>query len=89
MSTIFPYLVSVETRVFEITKVQLKIRRKVHPGIAKSAKYPKVAQCIFLTLHECNYLKNKVGVVDFTKARELVKLPILGHLKNLLLPLYF
>ena len=44
---------------------------------------------------ECYYLKNKVGVVDFTKARRLVKfqnlwaLQALGHLQNLLLPLYF
>ena len=45
---------------------------------------------------ECYYLKNKVGVV-VTNARGLVKfqsprartLPILGHLQNLLLPLYF
>ena len=44
---------------------------------------------------ECYYLKNKVGVVDFTKARGpfgplgFKTLPILGHLQNLLLPLYF
>ena len=56
---------------------------------------------------ECYYLENKVGVVDFTKARGLAKfqspqalvhhgeplgfktLPFLGHLQNLLLPLYF
>ena len=43
-----------------------------------------------------HYLKNKVGVVDFTKAHRVVKfhlgfktLPLLGHLQNLLLPLYF
>ena len=40
-------------------------------------------------------LKNKVWVVDFTKARGpfgplgFKTLPILGHLQNLLLPLYF
>ena len=44
---------------------------------------------------ECYYLKNKVGVVDFTKARGpfgplgFKTLPLLGHLQNLLLPLYF
>ena len=44
---------------------------------------------------ECYYLKTKVGVVDFTKACGVVKfqspraLQALGHLKNLLLPLYF
>ena len=44
---------------------------------------------------ECYYLKNKVGVVDFTKARGpfgplgFKILPLLGHLQNLLLPLYF
>ena len=53
---------------------------------------------------ECYYLKNKVGVVDFTNAQGLVKfqsprvltgprvfetLTILGRLQNLLLPLYF
>ena len=42
-----------------------------------------------------HYLKNKVGVVDFTKARGpfgplgFKTLPLLGHLQNLLLPLYF
>ena len=53
-----------------------------------------------LTL-ECYYLKNKVGVVDYTRACGLVKfqspqaltgfetLPILRHLQNLLLPVYF
>ena len=41
---------------------------------------------------ECYYLKNKVGVVDFIKARGPLgfkTLPLLGHLQNLLLPLYF
>ena len=44
---------------------------------------------------ECYYLKNKVGVVDFTKARGpfgplgFKTLPLLGRLQNLLLPLYF
>ena len=46
---------------------------------------------------ECHYLQIKVGVVDFTKAHGLVfqspggfkTLPILGHLQNLILPLYF
>ena len=44
---------------------------------------------------DCYYLENKVGVVDFTKAREVVKFQsprafgALGHLQNLLLPLYF
>jgi hypothetical protein len=44
---------------------------------------------------QCYYLKNKVGVVDFTKARGPFRpfgfktLPILGHLQNLQLPLYF
>ena len=32
---------------------------------------------------ECYYLENKVGVVDFTKAREI------GRFQNLLLPLSF
>ena len=40
---------------------------------------------------ECYYLKNKVGLVDFTKPCRLVKFqsPILGRFQNLLLPLYF
>ena len=47
---------------------------------------------------KCYYLKNKVGAVDFTKARGLVKYQnpralkhyqSLGHLQNLLRPLYF
>ena len=44
---------------------------------------------------ECYYLKNKLGVVDFTKTSGLVKfqslraLRALGLLQNLLLPLYF
>ena len=44
---------------------------------------------------ESYYLKNKVGIVDFTKARGVVNfqspraLQALGHLQNLLLQLYF